>query len=159
VSFTTGGPSHADVIVSRAADPPDLAGPPSVRFVAPGSVTAGRYGLFEYAMGPHSPGPGPHFHRTFSESFYVLTGELTILADGAWATFGPGDYALVPDNGVHAFRNDGPDPVSFLILFAPGIARERFFTELAQMRQEGLELTPEERVAFYARHDQVNLDQ
>jgi quercetin dioxygenase-like cupin family protein len=158
VSFDTGGSSHADVVVSRAADPPDLPGPPSVRFVAPGSVTAGRYGLFEYAMGAHSPGPGPHVHRTFSESFYVLTGELTIFADDSWATFGPGDYALVPEHGVHAFRNDGDDPVSFLILFAPGIARERFFSELAQMREQGVELTPEERVAFYARHDQVNLD-
>ena len=158
MSFDTGGSSHADVVVSRAADPPDLPGPPSVRFVAPGSVTAGRYGLFEYAMGPHSPGPGPHVHRTFSESFYVLTGELTIFAEDAWTTFGPGDYALVPEHGVHAFRNDGDDPVSFLILFAPGIARERFFTELAQMWEQGVELTPEERVAFYARHDQVNLD-
>ena len=121
-------------------------------------MTAGRYGLFEYAMGPRSAGPGPHYHRTFSESFYVLSGELTILADGAWSTFGPGDFAHVPEGGVHGFRNDGDAPASFLILFAPGIARERFFTELARMREQGVELTPEERVAFYARHDQVNLD-
>ena len=59
-SFTTGGPSRGGVTVSRAAD---LPGPPTLRFVAPGSVTAGRYGLFEYAMGPGSPGPGPHVHR------------------------------------------------------------------------------------------------
>jgi cupin domain len=89
----------------------------------------------------------------------VLTGELTVLADGSWTTFGPGDFAYVPEQGVHGFRNDGDAPVSFLILFAPGIARERFFTELAELRERGLELTPEERVAFYARHDQVNLDQ
>ena len=94
-SFTTGGPSRGGVTVSRAADPPDLPGPPTLRFVAPGSVTAGRYGLFEYAMGPRSPGPGPHFHRTFSESFYVLSGELTIFADDSWTTFGPGDFAHV----------------------------------------------------------------
>lgn len=159
MSFTAGGPSRAGVTVSRAADPPDLPGPPTVRFVAPGSVTAGRYGLFEYAMGPRSPGPGPHYHRTFSESFYIVTGELTILADGSWTTSGPGDFAHVPEHGVHGFRNDGDAPVSFLILFAPGIARERFFTELAELREGGVELTPEERVAFYARHDQVNLDQ
>jgi len=157
-SFTTGGPSRGGVTFSRAADPPDLPGPPTLRFVAPGSMTAGRYGLFEYAMGPRSPGPGPHFHRTFSESFYVLSGELTIFADDSWTTFGPGDFAHVAENGVHGFRNDADVPTSFLILFAPGIARERFFTELAQMREKGVELTPEERVAFYARHDQVNLE-
>ena len=146
------------VTVSRAAAPPDLPGPPAVRFVAPGAVTAGRFGLFEYAMPARSPGPGPHYHRTFSESFYVLSGELTILAGDAWSAFGPGDYAHVAEGGVHGFRNDGDTPVSFLILFAPGIARERFFTELAEMREQGRELTPAERVAFYARHDQVNLD-
>jgi quercetin dioxygenase-like cupin family protein len=158
VSFTAGGPSRGGVTVSHAADRPDLPGPPTVRFVAPGSVTSGRYGLFEYAMGPRSPGPGPHYHRTFSESFYILTGELTIFAEGSWTTFGSGDYVYVPEHGVHGFRNDGDVPASFLILFAPGIARERFFTELAGMRERGVELTPEERVAFYARHDQVNLE-
>jgi len=55
-SVTTGGPSRGGVTVSRAADPPDLPGPPTLQFVAPGSVTAGRYGLFEYAMGPY-PAP------------------------------------------------------------------------------------------------------
>jgi quercetin dioxygenase-like cupin family protein len=85
-------------------------------------VTAGRYGLFEYAMGPRSAGPGPHYHRTLSESFYVLSGELTILADGTWSAFGPGDLAHVPEDGVHGFRNDGDAAASFLILFAPGIA-------------------------------------
>jgi quercetin dioxygenase-like cupin family protein len=145
------------VTVHRAADPPDLVGPPSVRFVAPGSVTAERYGLFEYRMPARSPGPGAHYHRTFSESFYVLTGRLTIFDGERWSGFGPGDYAHVPDGGVHAFRNDGDDPAAFLILFAPGIARERFFTELAEIRESGRQLSDEERVAFYARHDQVNL--
>jgi quercetin dioxygenase-like cupin family protein len=145
------------VTVRRAVDPPDLAGPPSVRFVAPGAVTGGRFGLFEYRMAPHSPGPGPHYHRTFSESFYVLSGQLTIFDGERWSTFGAGDYAHVADGGVHGFRNDGEDPAAFLILFAPGIPRERFFTELAEIRDSGRQLGHEEWVDFYARHDQVNL--
>ena len=152
--------SYPDAAVSvyRAADPPDVAaGPSTVRFVAPGSVTAGRFGLFEYRLGARSPGPGPHYHRTFAESFYVLSGELTIYDGQRWAGFGPGDFAYVPDGGVHAFRNDGDDPAAFLILFAPGIPRERFFSELAEIRTSGRELSREEWVAFYARHDQVNL--
>jgi quercetin dioxygenase-like cupin family protein len=145
------------VTVHWAADPPDIAGPPDVRFVAPGSVTAGRYGLFEYRMAAHSPGPRPHYHRTFSESFYVLSGELTIFDGQAWSAFGVGDYVHVADGGVHAFRNDGDDPAAFLILFAPGIARERFFTELSELRRSGQELSTQQWVEFYARHDQVNL--
>lgn len=145
------------VTVYRAADPPDLAGPPSVRFVAPGSVTAGRFGLFEYRMAAHGPGPRPHYHRTFSESFYVLSGELTIFDGHDWSAFGPGDYVHVADGGVHAFRNDSDAETAFLILFAPGIARERFFVELADIRRSGRVLDAQEWVEFYARHDQVNL--
>ncbi len=145
------------VTVHRAADPPDLAGPPTVRFVAPGSVRAGRFGLFSYRMSASSPGPGPHVHRTFSESFYVVEGELTIFDGQRWAAFGPGDFAHVPDGGVHAFRNDAGVETEFLILFAPGIARERFFRELAEIRRTGQVLTAEEWTDFYARHDQRNL--
>lgn len=146
----------AVVTVHRAADPPDIAGPPSVRFVAPGSVTAGRFGMFEYRMEAHRPGPGPHYHRTFSESFYVLSGTLTIFDGERWSAFGAGDYAHVADGGVHAFRNDGDDPAAFLILFAPGIARERFFLELREIRDTGRQLSQQEWVDFYAGHDQVN---
>jgi mannose-6-phosphate isomerase-like protein (cupin superfamily) len=129
-----------------------------LRMVAPGSVTAGRYGLLEYHVAPRSPGAAPHFHQTFSESFYVLSGELTIYADGVWRPYGAGDYALVHEGGAHGFRNDSDEWASFLILFAPGIARERFFNEMAELRRSGRALTPEEMTAFYARHDQVMVD-
>jgi quercetin dioxygenase-like cupin family protein len=129
-----------------------------LRMVAPGAVTAGRYGLVEYHVAPRSPGAAPHLHQTFSESFYVLSGELTIYAAGSWRPYGPGDYALVHEGGAHGFRNDGDEWASFLILFAPGIARERFFLELAELRRSGRTLTPEEMTAFYARHDQVMVD-
>ncbi|WP_300019539.1 cupin domain-containing protein [Pseudonocardia sp.] len=142
--------------VHRAADPPELVGPPAVRFVAPGSSTAGRYGLFEYTAPPGSGAP-THLHHTFSESFYVLGGELTIFDGGTWSVLGPGDYVYVPEEGAHAFRNDGDVDARFLILFAPGIPRERFFTELHEIRDSGRTLSQGEWVDFYVRHDQVNL--
>jgi quercetin dioxygenase-like cupin family protein len=130
----------------------------SLRMVAPGSVTGGRYGLVEYRVAPRSPGAAPHYHQTFSESFYVLSGQLTIFSAGEWAPYGPGDFALVHEGGAHGFRNDGDEEAAFLILFAPGIARENFFGELAELRRNGQTLTPEEMTAFYARHDQVMID-
>ncbi|WP_098960181.1 cupin domain-containing protein, partial [Pseudonocardia sp. N23] len=142
------------VAVRRGDDPPDLGGYPSVRFIAPGSMTAGRFGLFEYRMAPSSPGPGPHVHATFSESFYVLSGELTIFDGEHWAPYRPGDYVHVGETGVHAFRNDADVETAFLILFAPGIARENFFTELRAIRDQGRELDDREWREFYARHDQ-----
>ncbi|MGY1811071.1 cupin domain-containing protein [Blastococcus sp. SYSU D00669] len=130
----------------------------SLRMVAPGSATGGRFGLLEYRVAPRSAGAAPHYHRTFKESFYVLSGELTVYAGGRWQPYRAGDFALVHETGVHGFRNDGEEETAFLILFAPGIARENFFTEVAELRRSGRELSDEERTAFYARHDQVMVD-
>ena len=52
------------------------------RFIAPGSATEGRYGLYEWNMLARSGGATPHFHKTFSESFYVISGTVR-LYDGA----------------------------------------------------------------------------
>ncbi|MCW2633864.1 MAG: Cupin 2 conserved barrel domain protein [Blastococcus sp.] len=155
--------SHGDpalVDLRTLAEHPliDNGGTSSLRPVAPGSATAGRYGLFEYRVAPHSPGAAPHFHQTFSESFFVLSGQLTVYAAGEWQALVAGDFALVHEGGAHGFRNDGDEETAFLILFAPGIARENFFLEMAELRRSGRTLTYEEMTAFYARHDQVMVD-
>lgn len=156
-------PDPALFAVRTAADNPLVGNgaTSSLRMVATGGLTRGRYGLVEYRVAPRSAGAAPHYHSTFSESFYVLSGELTIYADGAWQPYRPGDYALVHEGGVHGFRNDGDEEAAFLILFAPGIARENFFAEIAELRRSGRDLggmSPGERSAFYARHDQVMVD-
>jgi quercetin dioxygenase-like cupin family protein len=153
-------PEPGTAVVRTLAEHPMVgAGPTSaLRMVAPGSQTAGRFGLVEYRLAPRSPGAAPHVHQTFSESFYVLSGRLTVYADGAWRPCSAGDFALVHERGVHGFRNDGDEPADFLVLFAPGIAREQFFAEMAELRRSGRTLSPEEMTAFYARHDQVMVD-
>ena len=149
--------SHPDpgtAVVRTLAEHPlvDAGETSALRMVAPGSETAGRFGLVEYRLAPRSPGAAPHYHQTFSESFYVLSGRLTVYADGAWRPYSAGDFALVHEHGVHGFRNDGDEPADFLILFAPGIA------EMAELRRSGRTPTPEEMTAFYARHDQVMVE-
>ena len=57
----------------RSADEvPSVTYPPGthVVFTAPGSATNGQYGLSEWNMSGTRGGAGPHFHQTFSESFY-----------------------------------------------------------------------------------------
>ena len=74
--------THLDpslVDVRTLADHPLVSNGPtsSLRMVAPGKVTAGRYGLVEYRVAPRSAGAAPHYHSTFSESFYVLSPSTT----------------------------------------------------------------------------------
>jgi len=125
------------------------------RFIAPGSLTDGRFGLFRWEMPPRSGGAGPHFHRTFSESFYVLAGTVRVFDGRAWRDAHAGDFLHIPDLGIHGFRNDADEEAAMLILFAPGIARERYFEELAEIGASGRTLSTEEWTEVYARHDQT----
>jgi quercetin dioxygenase-like cupin family protein len=128
------------------------------RFIATGSQTRGDFGLYEFSLPPGGGGPGPHLHRTFSESFHVLDGELAVLAGEEWTTATAGDLVYVPRSGVHAFRNAREDVAArFLILFTPGIPRERYFEGLVDLYADGRTPTTAEIDAFALQHDQLNL--
>ena len=72
-----------------------------------------------YVEGQH--GPDPHIHRRHSDCFYVIDGELTFELGGVGEVVrgGPGTFVLVPPNVVHTFRNEGPEPATFLNVHAP----------------------------------------
>ncbi len=114
------------------------------RFIAPGSLTGGRFGLFRWDMPARAGGASPHFHRTFSESFYVLSGTVQLYDGATWAAGEAGDFLYVPEGGVHGFRNDADEAASMLILFAPGPPRERYFEELASIFASGRELSDQD---------------
>ena len=125
-----------------------------IRFVAPGSVTDGQYGLFEWNMAAGPGGADPHFHITFSESFYITDGTVSLFDGERWISATKGEFVYVPARGIHAFSNDSGAPAQMLILFAPGPPREKYFTELAEIRESGRVLTDEEWLELWARHDQ-----
>jgi mannose-6-phosphate isomerase-like protein (cupin superfamily) len=129
-----------------------------VRFVAPGSVTRGQYGLFEWNMRPRTGGADGHFHKTFSESFFVTAGYVELFNGSKWVPAGPGDFLYVPMGGIHGFRAPSDEPSSMLILFAPGAPRERYFRELAEIRASGRQLSYDEWTEFYAEHDQYRAE-
>jgi uncharacterized RmlC-like cupin family protein len=128
------------------------------RIVAPGSVTEGRYGLYRWDMPARAGGAGAHFHRTFSESFYVIDGAVNLFDGSAWITAGAGDFLYVPEGGIHGFRNDSDAAASMLILFAPGVAREGYFEALAEIAATGRTPSQEEWAELYARFDQTMVE-
>jgi mannose-6-phosphate isomerase-like protein (cupin superfamily) len=124
----------------------------TVHYLATGDSTNGRFGLYRWEMSSAPSGPGPHFHRTISESFYVLSGTVRLFDGTDWIDARVGDFLFVPEGGIHGFRNESGAPASMLLLFAPGAPREEYFETLARVG-EGLVMTEEERAAFYIRHD------
>jgi mannose-6-phosphate isomerase-like protein (cupin superfamily) len=125
-----------------------------VVFTAPGSATGGQYGLFEWNMSEARGGADPHFHKTFSEAFYVMGGTVRLFNGESWIDATRGDFLYVPSGGIHAFSNESGAAARMLILFAPGVAREGYFRELAEIRASGRVLTDAEWVELWARHDQ-----
>lgn len=141
----------------RAADSePDWVYPNgnTVHYLATGKSSNGLLGLYRWNMGPEPTGPGPHFHRTISESFYILTGNVKIYNGDEWINTEPGDYVHVPPGGIHGFRNESGAPASMLILFTPGAPREAYFEGLVNVSQ----MSREEKAEFFAYHDNHWLD-
>jgi quercetin dioxygenase-like cupin family protein len=149
-----GDPGLTNATFRPAGHEPDLRYPSggTVHYLATGDSTGGQFGLYRWEMAAAQSGPEPHFHRTISESFYVLSGTIRLYDGIAWIDGRPGDFLFVPEGGIHAFRNESGEPTSMLILFAPGAPREDYFETLARVA-EGLVMTDDEKTEFYLRHD------
>ena len=133
--------------------PPELGFLPgnTVDYLATHTATSGAFGLYRWNFGPHVSGPEPHFHRTISESFYILSGTVQIHDGEDWRTTATGDFVHVPPGGIHGFRNTSGEPASMLLLFTPGAPREEYFETLFAGGTAGM--TEEEKAAFFLRHD------
>ena len=136
--------------VRRADAAPELLNPAgSCSYLATGASTHGLFGLYRWDMDGPPTGPGPHFHRSLAESFFVLSGAMRIYDGRQWVDAGPGDYIYVPEGGVHGFRNESGAPASMLILFSPGAPREGYFEGLAGLAGK----SDDERDEFMTYHD------
>jgi len=126
----------------------------NVHYLATGATTGGDFGLYRWEMTGPPTGPAPHFHRSITESFYVLSGTVRLYDGNEWTDATAGDYHFVPPGGIHAFRNDSGEPASMLLLFTPGAPREAYFEGLAELGASGRQPTQEEMTEFYRQHDQ-----
>lgn len=164
MSLPTGYPSpryhHSTGDVSavfRPADStPDLTTSTGGRtdYLATGASTGGDFGLYRMRMGPEPAGTSTHFHKTISESFFVLDGTLSVFDGERWVDATRGDYLYVPPGGLHAFWNSSGEPVDFLMLFTPGAPREGYFEGIRHLS----EMNDQERTEFFIRHDSYFTD-
>ena len=97
-------------------------------------ATGGDYGLYRVDIAPNGGGAIPHFHRTMSEAFFVLSGTVKLYDGNEWIDGTQNDFLYVPPGGIHAFRNESDEPTSLLMLFAPGAPREHYFEGIAAAR-------------------------
>lgn len=124
----------------------------AVRYLATGASTHGQFGLYRWDANPHTPGPAAHFHRTMSESFFILEGSVRLFNGERWIDTKAGDFLFVPEGGLHGFQNESDEPASMLILFAPGAPREGYFEAIAA-KAAGKKFTDGEWNEICIQHD------
>lgn len=148
-----GQSGEATAWIRRSGDTPEItySNGTTVHYLATGATTDGRFGLYRWAMGPEPSGPGPHFHRTMAESFFVLSGTIRIYDGTGWVDTTAGDFVHVPPGGIHGFRNESGAPAAMLIHFSPGAPREGYFEGLVEIGA----MSPEAREQFYRFHDNL----
>lgn len=134
-----------------------------------GAERSRAWSVFEAEVGPGFD-VGAHLHRQAEEFFYILEGELDLLAfeplvrtADDWHTWesdngakvlrgGPGSAMFVPAGCPHAFSNPGPEPVRMLFLVAPP-GHERYLEEVAEVLARPGPPDPTVIAALRARHD------
>lgn len=148
-----GNDGEVSAVYRPAGTEPDLTYPSgnTVAYLATGAGTDGLFGLYRWVMGPEPSGPGPHFHRTMAESFFILSGTVRIYDGTRWIDTERGDFVHVPAGGIHGFRNESGEAAEMLLHFAPGAPREGYFEGLVGLAG----MDDEERYEFFHRHDNI----
>jgi len=113
---------------------------------------------------------GAHLHQQAEEVFYVLEGELDLLAfqpvgdaTGDWRTWksrtgatvsrgGAGSFMFVPAGCPHAFFNPGSEPARMLFLVSPA-GHEIYLQELTDLLAAGGPPDQDQITALRRRHD------
>lgn len=113
---------------------------------------------------------GAHLHNNAEEVFYVVEGELDLLAFqpvgravGDWRSWesdsgakvfrgGPGSFMFVPAGCPHAFFNPSQEPAKMLFLVSPS-GHEVYLQEVADVLSAGGPPDIEQIAAIRARHD------
>lgn len=146
----SGDNGEVSATLRRGDAPPDYESSGiAFHYLATKASTDGDFGLYRLDMSAVEGGPPTHFHKTMSESFFVLSGTMRLFDGRQWVDATTGDYLYVPPGGLHAFRNESGAPASMLMLFAPGAPREGYFEGIVDLA----DMTDDERREFFVKHD------
>src|SRR5215212_10161572 len=102
-----------------------------LRFLQSKEDTGGSLDLFEMTVQPRARMPVPHYHESWDEAVYGLSGVTTWRVDGRDVAVGPGETLFIRRGMVHGFRNDGGSPAAGLCILTPGVLGPGYFREMA----------------------------
>ena len=93
--------------------------------------------LFEMTCQPDARMPVPHFHESWDETVYGLSGITVWTLDRRDIVLKPGESVFIKRGTVHAFRNDTRAPATVLSMLTPGVLGPGYFREMAALVASG----------------------
>ena len=108
-----------------------------LRFLQTKEETAGSLDAFEMTVQPNARMPVAHYHESWDETIYGLTGASTWRVDGQDIVLEPGQSIFIKRGIVHAFRNDTQEAASCLCILTPGVLGPGYFREIAAVLAGG----------------------
>src|SRR5258708_9032865 len=98
---------------------------------------AGSGGVFEMTVQPNARMPIPHYHDSWDETIYGLTGTTTFRVDGKDIDVTPGKPVFIKRGIVHGFTNRTTEPVTCLCILSPGVLGPQYFKDIAGLLAAG----------------------
>jgi quercetin dioxygenase-like cupin family protein len=99
--------------------------------------TKGGVDLFTTTAQPGAGMPVPHYHESWDETVYGLSGVTLWTVAGQEILIGPGKSAFIPRGVVLGFANRSDDASSFLSILTPGVLGPEYFQETADLVNSG----------------------
>ena len=109
--------------------------PHETRSLARAKTNQAGLSLFEIVIPARSAGAPPHTHRHEDEFFYVRTGSVTFLTNGARKTVASGGFALLPRDSLHALWNASDEEAILLVGTSEGKFDDYFDAVAIEVRQ------------------------
>lgn len=89
------------------------------KIIEDGNHTQNQYDLIEGVAAPGIQTP-PHIHHRYTETEYVLEGELTIYTKTATIVLKPGEAYTIPRGTPHSLSATGDTATKTITVFSPG---------------------------------------
>ena len=104
--------------------------------------TADSLDMFKMTVQPRAKVPVAHYHESWDEAVYGLSGVLNFEIGDEDIAIGPGQSAFIQRGVVHGFKNKTQAPATCLSVLTPGVLGPQYFRELAVMISSGAPLDP-----------------
>src|ERR1700730_3317775 len=103
----------------------------TLNFLQSKDETGGSLDMFEMIVQPNARMPVPHYHESWDETVYVLSGTMTFRVDGKDTDIAPGQTVFIKRGIVHSFTNNSGAPATCLATLTPGVLGPGYFREIA----------------------------